>query len=61
MIKKNTETANPILDLFPVANKKVELSFSGGRISSDGGLLLLCEVENQLGLLKRLSSCMTGL
>lgn len=61
MIKKNTETANPTLDLFPVSNKKVALSFSGGRISSDGGLLLLREVENQLGLLDRVSSCITDL
>jgi hypothetical protein len=44
----------------PVSNKKVELSFSGERISSDGGLLLLREVENQLGLLRRISSCITG-
>lgn len=59
MINKFFENENPILDLFPVSNKKVELSFSGERISSDGGLLLLREVENQLGLLEHISSCIT--
>ena len=59
MIENISENENPILDLFPVSNKKVELSFSGERISSDGGLLLLREVENQLGILERISSCIT--
>ncbi len=61
MINKFSENTNPILDLFPVSNKKVELSFSGERISNDGGLLLLREVENQLGLLERISSCITDI
>jgi hypothetical protein len=60
MINKFSENENPILDLFPISNKKVELSFSGERISSDGGLLLLREVENQLGLLRRISYCITN-
>jgi hypothetical protein len=59
MIENISENENPILDLFPVSNKKVELSFSGERISSDGGLLLLREVENQLGILERICSCIT--
>jgi hypothetical protein len=59
MINKFSENENPILDLFPVLNKKIELSFSGERISSDGGLLLLREVENQVGILERISSCIT--
>ncbi len=59
MIKNICENENPILDLFPVSNKKTELSFSGEKISSDGGLLLLREVENQLGLLNEISSCIT--
>lgn len=61
MIENISENENPILDLFPVSNKKVELSFSGERISSDGGLLLLREVENQLGILERISSCITDI
>jgi len=59
MIKNISENKNPILDLFPISNKQVELSFTGEQISSDGGLLLLREVERQLGLLKDISSCIT--
>ncbi len=59
MIKNNFETTPISHDLFPVAGKQVELSFSGDQISSDGGLLLLREVENQLGLIEILSDCIT--
>jgi hypothetical protein len=59
MIKNNPETTPLNLDLFPVSGKQVELSFSGDQISSDGGLLLLREVESQLCLIDRISSCIT--
>lgn len=59
MIKNNFETTSPILNLFPVSDKKLELSYSGEQISSDGGLLLLREVENQIGLIDRFSYCVT--
>lgn len=59
MIKNNFETTRKTLDLFPVSGKKVELSYTGEQISSDGGLLLLREVESQLGLISGLSSCIT--
>ena len=59
MLENNSEN-NPLnLDLFSVSGKPVELSFSGDQISSDGGLLLLRELENQLGLIGRISSCIT--
>lgn len=59
MIKKNSENIDPILDLFPVSNNKVELSYSGEKISSDGGLLLLREMEKNIGLLDDVSSCIS--
>ena len=59
MLKNIPETSPIIHQLFPVSDKQVELSFSGDQISSDGGLLLLREVENQLGLIDRISSCIT--
>ena len=59
MLKNNSDTTTSNFDLFPVAGKNVELSFSGDQISSDGGLLLLREVENQLGIIDRISSCIT--
>jgi len=59
MIKNNSETNQKTLDLFPVTDKKIELSYTGEQISSDGGLLLLREVENQIGLIDGISSCIT--
>ena len=39
------------MQLFPMQGKRVEASFSGEHISSDGGALLLREVENRTGIL----------
>ena len=44
---------------FPaVARKKVSAAFDGGMLSSDGGVLLLRNVEKQLGIAQRLSACL---
>lgn len=59
MIKNNFENQAQSLNLFPVEDKKVEVSYSGDRISSDGGLLLLREVENQIGIIDSISNCIT--
>ena len=40
-----------------VARKKVSVGFDGGLMSSDGGVLLLREVERRLGIAARLASC----
>jgi hypothetical protein len=45
MIHKNTENSIQELNLFPIKGRNIELSFSGDHISSDGGLLLLRELE----------------
>jgi len=37
-----------------VCRKKVSIAFDGGRLSSDGGVLLLREVERRLGVAARL-------
>jgi hypothetical protein len=43
---------------FPaVGRKKLTAAFDGGRLSSDGGLLLLREAERHLGLADRLAGC----
>jgi len=44
--------------LSPVAGKALQARFDGGRLSSDGGVLLLREIETGLGLADLLSSCM---
>ena len=57
MIDKKTENSTQNLNLFPIQGKNIELSFSGERISSDGGLLLLREIDSQLNLLSSASNC----
>ena len=57
MIDKKTEISAPELNLFPLQGKNIELSFCGDRISSDGGLLLLRELDSQLNLLSSASNC----
>ncbi len=46
-------------ELSPVEGKKVRVSFDGGRLSSDGGVLLLREIERRLGIADLLASCVT--
>jgi hypothetical protein len=43
--------------LSPVAGKSVVAKFDGGRLSSDGGLLLLREAEQRLRVADRLAGC----
>src|SRR5215472_10820748 len=44
--------------LSPVQGKAVVARFDGGRLSSEGGLLALREIERRLGLSDRLASCL---
>ena len=57
MINENTENFPNELTLFPIKGKNIDLSFSGDRLSSDGGLLLLRELDNQLKLISSASNC----
>ena len=51
--------ATPFLPgLSPVQGKAVVARFDGGRLSSEGGLLVLREVERRLGLADRLAACL---
>src|SRR6186713_1598910 len=47
----------PLPGLSPVFGKKVVATFDGGELSSDGGLLVLREVEQRLGVADRLAAC----
>src|SRR5512144_110097 len=47
----------PLPGLSPVAGKEVVARFDGGRLSSDGGLFLLREIERRLGVAERLAAC----
>src|ERR1700752_2580315 len=44
--------------LSPVQGKAVVARFDGGRLSSEGGLLALREIERRLGLADRLARCL---
>jgi hypothetical protein len=47
----------PLPGLSPVAGKEVVARFDGGRLSSDGGLLVLREIERRLSVADRLAAC----
>jgi hypothetical protein len=55
-----TTECNPEqLEFHALGRRKVIGRFDGGRITSDGGGLLLREVDKRLGLLDRLATCFT--
>src|ERR687897_739300 len=41
----------------PVGGKPVQVTFDAGRLTSDGGILLLAEIERSLGIAERLARC----
>ena len=48
----------PLPGLSPVSGKTVVAKFDGGLLSSDGGILVLREVEQRLRVADRLAACM---
>ena len=51
--------ATPFLPgLSPLQGKAVVARFDGGRLSSEGGLVVLREVERRLGWADRLAACL---
>ncbi len=52
------ETIAYLPGLSPVENKELCARFDGGRLSSDGGVLVLREIEKRLGLAARLAGCL---
>lgn len=63
---KNTNTKNDeaknisqasLFSLSPLSKKPVEVSFTAEKISTDGGLLLLNEVEKNIGIIKAIAGC----
>ncbi len=51
-----TECTQECFDFPAVKRRKVEASFSGGDITSDGGLLLVRQVDQRLGLLRAVNA-----
>lgn len=54
-----TECTPTQLEFHPLGRREVVCRFDGGRITSDGGGLLLREVDQRIGLLERMASCFT--
>lgn len=52
-----------LFDLQSIENKRIEFSFTASDISSDGGLLLVKNIESQTGIINVLVNCIgnTGL
>lgn len=44
-------------DFQPAGRRRVEAAFDGGRVSSDGGLLLLRELTERTGVFRRFATC----
>jgi hypothetical protein len=53
------ENAPFLPGLSPVGGKPVHVTFDGGRLTSDAGVLVLAEVERRLGLAGRIARCLT--
>ena len=53
------ENAPFLPGLSPVSGKPVHLAFDGGRLTSDGGVLVLAEIERRLDIAERLAGCIT--
>ena len=47
------------LILAPIGGKTVELDCDGGRLSSDAGLILLKDIDEQLGLTRALAAALS--
>ncbi len=47
------------LHLAPVGAKAVDLDFDGGRLSSDAGLVLLKDIDAQLGFTRHLAAVLS--
>lgn len=64
MCKSTKQSANQegfymptLFNLSDFNHKKVDVRFNMEQVSNDGGLLLLNEVENQIGIISRMVSC----
>ena len=51
------DTTPALPGLSPVCGKPIIASFDGGKLSSDGGVVALREIEARLSIAKRLAAC----
>ena len=55
----NTECNATQLEFQGLGRRKVQAAFDGGHLSSDGGALLLRDVDERLRVTERLAQCFT--
>src|SRR5690348_3194406 len=53
-----TDDMIPLFSFPAVEGKTVTAAFDGGRLSSDGGVMLLSMAERRLGVAERLARCL---
>jgi hypothetical protein len=53
----NTECSEKLFEFHPLGGREVRVGFEGGAITSDGGGLLLREVEKRTGIVERFAAC----
>ena len=51
-----SEDSLPAFDFPAVGRKRVTAAFDGGRLTSDGGVLLLAAAERRIGIVARLAA-----
>ncbi|MGH9325616.1 MAG: IS1380 family transposase [Terriglobia bacterium] len=52
-----TECSGKLIEFHPLGQREVRANFNGGTIASDGGGLLLREVEKRAGIIERFAGC----
>jgi hypothetical protein len=55
----STECNQFVLGFHPLKRREIRAQFDGGAITSDGGGLLLREVEKRIGILRQFAACFT--
>ena len=53
----STECNQFVFGFHPLKRREIRAEFNGGAISSDGGGLLLREVEKRIGILRQFTAC----
>ena len=54
-----TECSVDLFGFAPVAGRAVVAGFDGGKMTSDGGAVLLCATDRTIGLIERFAGCFT--
>jgi hypothetical protein len=55
----DTQCNGTQLEFQGIGRRKVQAAFDGGHVTSDGGVLLLREMDARLGLTKQVAQCFT--